>query len=253
MTLRDFPVVDAGVPRRVGVREREPRLQFVRPDVERHAADAVHAQLHGGDAAVVRRPVILHAGRDVDRLRLDVHGDLKNLVGRAPAAAPRVQRAAHRDVERRRTGDAGADRRLGPRAQLESFRLKVMQQPSEQLQVVGVAELRPVVDFDALAGVVGNDHETAIRTRPDLAPRAQTDRGVNRLRAVMEQIERPDVERPAREIDPCRRGRFNLHRDIIHHTENCGHREALHSCSFCGDRGEDGLHAEIAEERRTQR
>jgi hypothetical protein len=65
-----------------------------------------------------------------------------------------------------------------------------VQQPPEQLQVMAVA-------------------------RPDLAPRPQADCRIDRLRAVMKQIERPDVERAASEIDSSRSGGLNLHPHII--------------------------------------
>ena len=45
--------------------------------------------------------------------------------------------------------------------------------------------------------------------------RAQADGGVERLRAVVKEIERPDVDRAAGEIDSGRRGRGDAHADII--------------------------------------
>ena len=81
-------------------------------DVERHAPDAVDVELERGDAAVERRPVVLQAGRHVDRLRLDVHGDLQQRFGLVVRAVPLGQRGADGDVQRRRAGDAGAGRRL---------------------------------------------------------------------------------------------------------------------------------------------
>ena len=47
------------------------------------------------------------------------------------------------------------------------------------------------------------------------AVRPQADGGVERLRAVVEQVERPDVEGAAGQIDARRRGRFDVHASII--------------------------------------
>ena len=107
-----------GVARRVGVGER--RCAAAAPPastVERDAAHAVDAELHGRDAAVVApagSPARRSARRSPAPRRSSRSGS--SLVGGAMAAAPGVQRAADRDVQRRRSGDAGADRRIGPRA-----------------------------------------------------------------------------------------------------------------------------------------
>ena len=106
--FRNFPVVDAGIARRVRVRQRDSGLQLLRLNVDRNAANATDAQFDGGYAAKVGRPVVLDAGGDIDCLSLDVHRDLKNLVRRPVPAAPRVQRSADRDVQSRRPGDSGA-------------------------------------------------------------------------------------------------------------------------------------------------
>ena len=65
--------------RRAGVGEHQPRFQLARRDGQRDAAHAVDAELHRRDAAVERRPVVLDAGRHVDRLRLDVHRNLHDV------------------------------------------------------------------------------------------------------------------------------------------------------------------------------
>ena len=53
-------------------------------------------------------------------------------------------------------------------------RLEVMQQAAEQPQLVGVAQLRPVPDLDALAGVLGDDARCrrSVRGRSVAAARA---------------------------------------------------------------------------------
>ncbi|PYR89271.1 MAG: hypothetical protein DMF84_25065 [Acidobacteria bacterium] len=95
--------------------------------------------------------------------------------------------------------------------QLESFGLEVEEQAAEQLQVVAVAQVRPVIHLDALPRIFRHDHEPSIVARRDRAVRAQADRGIQRLRAVVKQVERPDIERAARKIDPRRRGSFDAH------------------------------------------
>ena len=69
-----------GVARRAGVGEDDALLELARVDVERDALDAVHAELDRRDAAVERRAVVLHAGRHANRLALDVHRDLQQVV-----------------------------------------------------------------------------------------------------------------------------------------------------------------------------
>src|SRR3982750_1765176 len=70
VALGHVPVVDAGVARRVGVGQREPLLQLLRADVNRHTADAVDAQLDRRDSAVVGRAIVLRAGRHGGALAL---------------------------------------------------------------------------------------------------------------------------------------------------------------------------------------
>ena len=49
----------------------------------------------------------------------------------------------------------------------------------------------------------------------DFAVRAKADGGVERLRAVVKEVERPDIERAARKVDPRGRGSFDAHDEII--------------------------------------
>jgi hypothetical protein len=155
---------------------------------------------------VNRRAVILDAGGHVDRLSLDVLRDLHQLVMRSGLTGPRRERGAHGDVHRRRAGDPGADRRLGSRPQLQRLRLEVVEQPSEETQVVILLELAPVRRLDRVSGVIRDDPNPAVGARRDHTGGAQTDRGIQRLRIVVEEVQRPDIERPPGEVDP-RRGR----------------------------------------------
>ena len=69
--------------------------------------------------------------------------------------------------------------------------------------------------LDALAGVVRDERDAVVAARRQRAVRAQADRRVDRLRAIVKEIERPDVVRAAREIDPRRRGGVDAHARII--------------------------------------
>src|SRR5215831_6737198 len=61
MSLDDFPVVRARVPRRTGIGEDEAGFEGASVHVETHPVNTAHAELDGGDAAVERRPVVLNA------------------------------------------------------------------------------------------------------------------------------------------------------------------------------------------------
>ena len=145
--LGDLPVVDARVARGAGVGEHEPPLELVAPRPATGRGARRRRELDGGDAAVERRPIVL---RRRSARRSPVPRRSSRSASGVPSArgcaAPGHQRAADGDVERRRARDAGANRRLGPRVQLERFRLEVVQQPSEQPQLVVVAQLAPVRD-----------------------------------------------------------------------------------------------------------
>ncbi len=199
--LGDLPVVDARVPGGAGVGEHEAPLELSRRDRKRNAAYAVDRELDGRDSAIEGRPIVLDTRRHVDRLRLDVHRNLHQALIGARLSAPRPQGAADRDVERGGARDAGADRRLRPRVQLQRVRLKVVQETSEQPQFVVVAQLAPVRDVDAPSGVAGDDREAAPVSRLDHAPRAEADRRIDGLRAIVKEIQGPDIERATRQVD----------------------------------------------------
>ena len=169
-------------------------------------------ELDRRDAAVQRRPVVLHAGRHADRLALDVHRDLQQMPRRrrtrrssAPArrtrrsSAPTSRRCRRRPAIRRawsawrsRAGSgapaapAAADRRRHP--------------------------ARTSVGADDVRSVSIDRSSTRPSVRGSICDvRAQADRRVQRRRAVVEQIERPDVDRAAGQIDAGRRRRNDSH------------------------------------------
>ena len=76
-------------------------------------------------------------------------------------------------------------------------------------------ERPPVVGFDRGASVHGVEHDAVVGPALDQRVRAQADRDVDRLSVGMEEIERPDVEGAARQIDASRRGSRYAHHGII--------------------------------------
>ena len=93
VALHHVPVVDAGVARRVRCRRARAaiRARRGRPSAATRRMPS-DAQLDRGDPAVVGRPIVLHAGRHVDHLRLDVHRDLQEL--RRPSRSRSLQAAS---------------------------------------------------------------------------------------------------------------------------------------------------------------
>ena len=129
---------------------------------------------------------------------------------------PLRQRAADRDVERRRSGDAGADRRLARACAASRPRAwkKCSSQPSSRSSAVQ-RELAPVGRLDARP-VSTEPITMRSSSRDSIAhARPQADRDVERLRAVVEEVERPDVDRAAGQVDARRSGGVDAHAAII--------------------------------------
>ena len=215
MALGDLPVVGAGVARLARVAQHDSLLQLTEVDVERHAANAVGFELDGGDPSVQRRPVVLQPRRDGDRLRLDVHRDLQQRFRLVVRAFPFGERGTDGHVQRRRPGDAGAGGRLRRGRQRQSPGLEEVHQQREQAKLASMAKLPPVFGFDDGAGVERLDGDPRVGSRLDLRARAKADRGVERLRAGMKEIERPDVDGASGQIDARRCGRPDDHARII--------------------------------------
>ena len=95
--------------------------------------------------------------------------------------------------------------------QLETLCLKVMEDSAEQPQLMRIAKLGPVIGLHPVAGVFRDDHDPPVLAGLDRAARPQADRRIQRLRAVVKEIERPDIEGPARQIDSRWSGSLNVH------------------------------------------
>ena len=98
----------------------------------------------------------------------------------------------------------GAHGRIGSRMHVDAARAEDPNEPRDEGQPID-AELFRVCGLDLFVGVLGDEPQRVIASRGQPAMRADADRRVDRLRAVVKQIERPDVEGAAREIDPRRR------------------------------------------------
>jgi hypothetical protein len=84
----------------------------------------------------------------------------------------------------------------------------------QQRQFACRIELGPAPNADCAIGVEGAQLDSTVVARGDLGVRAQADRRVQRRRAVVEQVQRPDVDGAAGEVDPGWRGRSQTHAQL---------------------------------------
>ncbi len=207
VALGDLPVVRTGVARRARVGQHDAAFELAGVDVETDACNPRDAELNRRHTAVEGGTVVLHAGRDADRLTLDVHRDLKQTVRLLRCLGPSGRRPAGGDRQRRRAGDAGPGRRLAPRNQRDVLEPVVARDPGEQRQISRSIERRPMRGHDRAAGIDRAQLDSAIGPRLELRVRAKADRGVQRDGAVVEKVERPDVDGAAGQVDTRRGGR----------------------------------------------
>ena len=100
VALGDLPVVGAGVARRARVSEDDATFELVPIHVEADAPHAIGAKLDRRDAAVKRRPIILHAGGHSDRLTLHVHRHLQQMFVIRRSTRPAGERSYRGDCQR---------------------------------------------------------------------------------------------------------------------------------------------------------
>jgi hypothetical protein len=91
----------------------------------------------------------------------------------------------------------------------------VTRQQRQQREIAAAVERGPVCGADGAIGVDRAQLDASIRSWLELRVRAQADRRVDRRRAVVKEIERPDVDGAARQIDAGRRRRNDAHTGII--------------------------------------
>ena len=219
--LHDVPVVRPGVARFARVAQHETALQFRGVHVQRDAADAVDVELERGDAAIERRAVVLQSGGHPNRLRLDIHRDLQQRLRLVVRAVPLRQRRADGDVQRRGAGNARAGGGLGRGRQRDPARFEEVDEERQEAQLAAIPQLAPVVRFDRDARVFGVDDDAGVGAGLERRAGPEADGGVDRLRAGVKQVERPDVQRAAREIDAGGRGGLDSHLGIIEPCQFC--------------------------------
>ena len=141
---------------------------------------------------------------------------------------PAGERSNHGDRQRGGAGDACAGRRFATRGERRVFELVVTRKQGQQRQLARSGQSD---QCEALTQQSVSIERTSMRpsVRGSTWACAQADRGVQGDGAVVEQIQRPDVDGPAGQIDARRRRRGDrdrVHREIIAtHTV-----ESLASC-----------------------
>ena len=101
-------------------------------------------------------------------------------------------------------------------------------------QTAGGVQVAPAGRDDLLAGVDRSELNPAVSPGLDLDVRAEADGGVDRAGALVKEVERPDVDRAAREVEAGRGGGLELinekgdtairHREIIESFRACPFR-----------------------------
>src|SRR3954469_9921564 len=113
MRFKNFPIVDARLPRRSGVSDNETRIELLSSDRNRLAMDTVGFEMNRVHPAVESGIVILASGRNADELRFHVLRDHANLFQRELAPGEAGESGSGGDNEGGRAGDAGAGRGFG--------------------------------------------------------------------------------------------------------------------------------------------
>src|SRR5207248_937410 len=108
-------------------------------------------------------------------------------------------------------GDSRAGGRIAASGEREVLDLVVASDQHDERQIAVDGQLRPGVRLDPAIGIYGSQLDPAVRSPLDLDVRAQADRRVQGGRAFVKDVQRPDVDRAAREIDAGGRGRGELH------------------------------------------
>ena len=128
-------IVDAGITRLAGVTYRDPTFDRVDIYFERLAEHAFRREMYAGGPTVLRRVIILIAGRYADDLTLDGRGNGNEPVRRVTAAYELIQSGDARDIQCRRTCEARARRGLGPRRHMKSlFGLEEIDELGQKLE-----------------------------------------------------------------------------------------------------------------------
>jgi hypothetical protein len=87
----------------------------------------------------------------------------------------------------------------------------VASQQRQQRELAAAIQRGRAIGGHGAIGVDRSELDTPVRSRFQLRVGAQADRHVHRRRAVVEEIQRPDVNGAARQIDAGRRRRHDSH------------------------------------------
>ncbi len=174
-------------------------------------------ELERGDAAVQRRPVVLQAGRHVDRLRLDVHGDLEQRLGLVVRAA-----AIRRSAAQTATFSADEPAIPAPAGDSRRRRQRERRWPRRSGRAATAAAARggraaPASRPPRRPRPVSSDWMTMRPSSRD-SMRARARRLIAAFSVCasgMEEVERPDVDGAAGQIDAGRRRRVDAHEAIL--------------------------------------
>ena len=80
---------------------------------------------------------------------------------------------------------------------------KEMHEQTEQAKLPDIAQLAPVFGLDRRTCVDRFDRDPRVRPWIDARTRPEADGGVERLRARVKEIERPDVDRASSQVNAC--------------------------------------------------
>ncbi len=154
--------------------------------------------------------LVLAAAREPQLLRLQLKGDLGQLLGGVRLLAAARQPREQRDVERARAAQARADRRIRPRQDLDApGDRQHVERRLVQVQLAVVPDETGVGHGDPLAEVLGPQPDGAA-AQEEVDVHRQGDGSVHH-RAALGVGERGDVGPPPGPIDPQRRAGADDH------------------------------------------
>ena len=195
------------------IAEHEPPFEFSERQREPLPLHPVAFQVDRVRAAVKRGEVVLPTRRDANDDRLNVLGNFEQLRARGVLARHSGQRAAKRNVQGGGAAEARPSRRLGAGLDGQAApRFKEEKEFAEQRQ--GRFAVRQVVEgLKRLAdpSVLGNKNEPAVRASLHNAGGVAAHGDIDRQRAGMEQVKRPDIDGPTRKVNSDRRSSLDSH------------------------------------------
>ena len=168
-------------------------------DLVPHHAPRIEVQR--GEAAVDGGEVVLDAGGDVDQARFQIADQVDQLVAAHGIAEELGDGVDERDRERGRAAEARAARRVGARGDAHPGEVEVLERAVDQRRLrIGTELLERLVALLVIfVGEVDLDG-AFVAELADFGLGVERDGDVDRARAGMEQVERPEVESSAGKI-----------------------------------------------------